>query len=322
MISVLYVDDEPGLLEIGKLFLEQGGQFSVDIITSAPAALSLLNSKIYDAIISDYEMPEMDGIEFLKEVRSTYGEVPVLLFTGKGREEIVIQAIDNGVDFYVQKGGEARSQFADLAQKIKVAVERRQAIDLVRDSEQRLADVINFLPDATFAIDVEGKVIIWNKAIEELTGVSAAEMLGKGNYEYALCFYGTRRPLLIDLIFESDEATIGRYYSLIKKEENVLIAETPAAHPRGVPGFFMVQASRFYNKKGEVIGAIESIRDITGLRRSEEELRAVYERQPLIGGELRRDHNDFSKKNPSCVEVRNGTGLEVNGTAMTGSANR
>ena len=73
MISIFYVDDEPSLLEIGKLFLEQSGQFSVDIITSAPAALALLNSKNYDAIISDYQMPEMDGIEFLKEGKD-FGE--------------------------------------------------------------------------------------------------------------------------------------------------------------------------------------------------------------------------------------------------------
>jgi CheY-like chemotaxis protein len=322
MFRVLYVDDEPGLLEIGKFFLEMGGQFSVDIITSAPAALTLLRSQIYDAIISDYEMPRMDGIEFLKEVRSNFGEVPVLLFTGKGREEIVIQAIDNGVDFYVQKGGEPRSQFADLGQKVRVAIERRQAIDQVRDSEQRLADVINFLPDATFAIDTEGQVIIWNKAIEELTGVPAADMLGKGDYEYALSFYGTRRPLLIDLLFEPDETVIGRYYSLIRREENLLIAETAEAHPQGIVGCFMAQASLFYNKRGEVIGAIESIRDITDLRRSRGDLRATDERKTLTGGELPRDRHDIRKKDTNRIRVRNGPGLMANGPAMTGSANQ
>ncbi len=82
MISVLYVDDEPSLLEIGKLFLERNSQFGVDIITSAPAALTLLKTKRYDAIISDYQMPVMDGIELLKKVRTSGNTIPFILFTG------------------------------------------------------------------------------------------------------------------------------------------------------------------------------------------------------------------------------------------------
>ena len=69
LVPILYVDDESGMLEIGKLFLERSGQFSVDTITSAPVALTLLKIKTYDAIVSDYQMPEMNGIEFLKLVR-------------------------------------------------------------------------------------------------------------------------------------------------------------------------------------------------------------------------------------------------------------
>jgi DNA-binding response OmpR family regulator len=109
MYRILYVDDEPCLLDIGKLFLERSGQFSVDIITDAPAALCLLDTKTYDAIVSDYQMPDMDGIAFLKKVRTSGNTTPFILFTGKGREEIVIEAINSGADFYIQKGGEPRS---------------------------------------------------------------------------------------------------------------------------------------------------------------------------------------------------------------------
>ena len=106
MFRVLYVDDEPGPLEIGKLFLEKEGRFSVDVITSASGALSLMESATYDAIIADYQMPGMDGIEFLKHVRSSGNSIPFILFTGRGREEIVIQALNSGADFYLQKEGE------------------------------------------------------------------------------------------------------------------------------------------------------------------------------------------------------------------------
>jgi PAS domain S-box-containing protein len=92
-----------------------------------------------------------------------------------------------------------------------------RAKETIRESERRLSEIINFLPDATFAIDREGKVITWNRTIEEMTGVRAEIMLGKGNYEYALPFYGTQRPILIDLVFEKDEKTMNSYRFVEKK---------------------------------------------------------------------------------------------------------
>ena len=64
--SILYVDDEPDLLELGKLFLEQGGQFSVSTAESGAIALEMMKEQTFDAIISDYQMPECNGIRFLQ----------------------------------------------------------------------------------------------------------------------------------------------------------------------------------------------------------------------------------------------------------------
>ena len=105
MYSLLYVDDEPGLLEIGKLFLEVNGDFSVTTINSASAALDLLKEENFAAIISDYQMPEMNGITFLKKLKASGNTTPFIIFTGKGREEVVIEALNEGADFYLQKGG-------------------------------------------------------------------------------------------------------------------------------------------------------------------------------------------------------------------------
>ena len=90
---LLYVDDETALLEIAKIFLEAKGDFIVDTITSANEALVVLNTVEYDAIISDYQMPNMDGITFLKQLKASGNTTPVIIFTGRGREEIVIQAV-------------------------------------------------------------------------------------------------------------------------------------------------------------------------------------------------------------------------------------
>jgi len=273
MFRVLYVDDEPAVLEVGKRFLELDGQFHVDTITSAPAALDLIGSTPYDAIISDYQMAGMDGIEFLKKVRGSGNTIPFILFTGRGREEVVIQALNEGADFYLQKGGDAKPQFIELSHKIRQAVLRKRAEGSIRDHERLEAEILNFLPDATFAIDTGGIVIAWNRAMEQMTGVAAPEILGKGDYEYAIPFYNERRPILIDLVLKNDPVTAAHYPSL-KRHGNALVAEItiPLLNGRKDVSLWFT-ASTLYDDKNTVIGAIESIRDITSRRLAEEALR-------------------------------------------------
>lgn len=271
MISVLYVDDEQDLREVAQLFLEESGEFKVGISTSAQEALTFLNTQPYDVIISDYLMPRMNGISFLKAVRERFGDIPFILFTGRGREEVVIEAINNGADFYLQKGGDPEAQFAELSHKIRQAVARRSAEHRRTESEKRLLDIINFLPDATFAIDKAGHVISWNRAMEEMTGVAAKDILGRGNYEYAIPFYGTRRPILIDLVFAPHDE-IRQRYSFVHIDRNILTGETIDATPNGIACILWGMAAPLYNNQGVVVGAIESIRDITSRKRAEEDL--------------------------------------------------
>jgi PAS domain S-box-containing protein len=283
MISVLYVDDEKDLLKLGKIFLEKFGNLQVDLADSVQKAMEILSEQRYDAIISDYQMPGKDGIEFLKEVRLLYGQIPFILFTGKGREEVVILALNSGADFYLQKGGDPVSQFTELKNQVEKAVREHQAVMEVENTKRRLEDIINFLPDATFAINADGEVIAWNKAIEEMTGVPSEEMLGKGEYEYALPFYGERRPILIDLIFAPPEDIRSRYFQ-ITQDGTVLTAKTALPRPKGTQRILWGKASPLNNPAGEIVGAIESIRDITEqettlemLKQSEERYRTLAE---------------------------------------------
>jgi PAS domain S-box-containing protein len=269
MISVLYVDDETALLDIGKRYLERIGDFTVDTAESAHRALEKIQSTLYDAIVSDYQMPVMDGIELLKTIRASNNSIPFIIFTGKGREEVVIDALNFGADFYLQKGGQPKAQFAELGHKIRQAVFQRRAEASIRNLERQQADIINFLPDATFAIDTEGVVIAWNRAMQEMTGVAAVEIIGKGNYEYALPFYGERRPILIDLVLQDDSVNRGKY-PYIRKEQDNLISEIVIPHfneGRGASLWFV--SSPLFDTKGNVVGAIESIRDISELKQAE-----------------------------------------------------
>jgi PAS domain S-box-containing protein len=155
---------------------------------------------------------------------------------------------------------------------VRDITERKLAEEALRETEGRLGDIINFLPDATFAIDREGKVIAWNRAIEEMTGISAKDILGKGDYEYAIPFYGERRPILIDLVMSQDPEVLNKYTS-VRRDGDALTAETDRAHVGGKELYLWGKSVLFKNVKGDVVGAIESIRDITDHKKAEQELR-------------------------------------------------
>jgi PAS domain S-box-containing protein len=154
--------------------------------------------------------------------------------------------------------------------------EQKKAEEIVKNSEQRLGQIIDFLPDPTWVIDSAGKVVTWNRAMEKLTGVAAADMVGKGNYEYALPFYGERRPVLIDLVRDWNPEYEKKYLS-IKKDGNNLVSESH--HPDlGDGGLYLSGiASLIYDAAGQVAGAIESLRDTTERKHLEEEMRRNLE---------------------------------------------
>lgn len=145
-ISLLFVDDEPSLLEIGQIFLERTPGITVTTSESAEAALKELEQKPFDAIVSDYQMPGMDGIGFLKEIRGRSLTLPFILFTGKGREEIVIKALNSGADYYLQKGGDPGSQYAELAHKVKRSVEQRRAESDLKRKHEVLQAILSASP--------------------------------------------------------------------------------------------------------------------------------------------------------------------------------
>ncbi len=171
--------------------------------------------------------------------------------------------------------------FFSVSQLILSARAQKRAENALLESEQRLSEIINFLPDATFAIDVQGKVIAWNRAMEEITGVKASNMLGRGDYEYALPFYSVRRPMVIDLVFESDEE-IKEKYAFVRREEEALIAEAKIQIPGGKTIYLWGKAGPIYDKSGNLIGAIESVRDMTEHRLSEEKIRKSEERYRML----------------------------------------
>jgi len=163
--------------------------------------------------------------------------------------------------------------------------ERFAAEERIRESQQQLASVIEFLPDATMVIDKDGTVLAWNKEMVNMTGVDAETILGKGLYEYALPFYGSRRPILADLALRP-EAKTENSYTFLEYEKNLLVVETDAPMVKGQKRILWAKAAPIYDTKGEITGSIETIRDVTErkqlesqLQKSEELYRTLVENQ-------------------------------------------
>jgi PAS domain S-box-containing protein len=153
---------------------------------------------------------------------------------------------------------------------------RKQAEERIRNSEQRLAQIIDFLPDPTWVVDNDGVVVTWNRAMEVLTGIPAKDMVGKGNHEYALAFYDERRPVLIDLVRMWKPEFEDKYLS-IKKDGSILRSESH--HPLlGDGGLYLSgTAGLLCDASGKPTGAIEALRDMTDHKVLEEKLRQAQE---------------------------------------------
>ena len=172
-----------------------------------------------------------------------------------------------------------------VAHDITDRVITEQALE---ESRQRFQDIVDFLPDATLAIDADKRVILWNRAIERMTGIPASEMIGKGDHAYTIPFYGKPREQLMDLIWVDDEQ-IAAHYPTIVREGTTLIAEAfcnALYDNRGA--WIWAKASPLYDRQGNIIGAIESIRDITeekkaekALQESERLFRIVFQHAPV-----------------------------------------
>ncbi|PKL59196.1 MAG: hypothetical protein CVV33_09080, partial [Methanomicrobiales archaeon HGW-Methanomicrobiales-4] len=202
-MSILYVDDEQELLFIGKKFLERSEEFRVDVMTSALEALKSSPIQSYDAIVSGYLMPGMDGIAFLKVVRE-HGDVPFILFTGRGCEEVVIEAINNGADFYQQKGRDPEFQFAMLAHKIRQAVKKNKAIEELRRNEEHYRTFLNDQTEMIVRLTPDGIITFINEAYrltffptlgpDEIPGTNLHEMMQNESSDTIIDFLNSLNP--------------------------------------------------------------------------------------------------------------------------------
>jgi PAS domain S-box-containing protein len=293
MLSLLYIDDEPGLLEIGKLFLESTGNFNVTTALSGETGLEQLARQDFDAVVSDYQMPGMDGISLLKNVRKSFGNVPFVLFTGRGREEVVIEAINNGVDFYLQKGGDPRAQFAELSHKVRQAVSRRRAEEALNESERRFRELADLLPQGIYETDLTGRMTYVNRLALEMSGYTK-EDIGKGlNALNVIAPEDRQRASIVfrQMVEQGTRSQGSAEYKAQRKDGSTF--------PVSIFSSSVLQ-------DGRVAGVRGVIMDITERKRAEEEILAANEQLAASSEELQVQYNELavSEKRIRMSETR------------------
>lgn len=193
--------------------------------------------------------------------------------------------IDNGKNWYdilVKKIIIEPVKQTNLILVFHNITEFKKAEIAVREDQRLFYSIIEFLPDPTFVIDIHGKVLAWNRALVELTHISKEEIIGKGDYEYAVPFYGSRRPMLIDYILKKiDQPAL--HYPNYHLDGDSISAEVYLSSLREEGIHLWAKATTLKNVSGELIGAVETIRDITELKKSQEKVEFLGTHDPITG---------------------------------------
>lgn len=177
---------------------------------------------------------------------------------------------------------ERTAQLETTNRELNIEIQiRKKAEEALNSARDQLLAIIEFLPDATFVVDQNKNVIAWNRAMEEMTGINKQDMLGKGDYSYSVPFYGEPRPILIDLIDEPNETSESRYRQVVRTERSINAESYAPSLFNGKGAYVWGTASLLYDSGGQLVGSIESIRDITERKLAEETIRKARDELEL-----------------------------------------
>jgi PAS domain S-box-containing protein len=270
MIRVLHVDDEVEFLDLVSFFLKREGDFEIDTTTTAESALEKMQSENYDAVVVDYGLPGMDGIELLKILRAKGLRIPFVLFTGKGKEETAVQALNCGADFYLQKGASTQLQFTELANMLRKSVQSNRSDAAVREGERFLSSVFSSIQDGISVLDKDLNILRVNQTMEDWYS-HKMPLVGKKCYD---AYHGRQS--------QCDSCPSIRTIESGKSAYKVV----PKTGPKGeIMGWLDLYSFPMRDSKtGELSGVIEYVRDITDRRKAEVELHEALERYKELQG--------------------------------------
>jgi len=258
LIHVLHVDDEAGLLKVAKPILEMQGSFHVETALSVKEAMQKIEEKPFDVVVSDYVMPERNGLDFLKELRDGGNNIPFIMFTGKGREEVAIQALNLGADRYFNKIGHPEAVYGELAYGIYSAVRARRAEEELRKFKT-ISDKAGY---GVTLLDLDGSILYVNESCAKMHGYNVNELVGKNH-----SILHTKQGF--DLVERSRKELFEKSYVVmeerhLKKDGSLLPV--------------LVNASLIRDTKGSPLHVTVVITDITERKRIEQQLKESEEK--------------------------------------------
>jgi PAS domain S-box-containing protein len=263
------VDDDPALLDLACRFLRSREDLLIDSCFTAIDAMAKMAENTYDVIVLDYELPGMDGIQFLREVKGRGDMTPVIVFTGKGREGVVIEALNAGADFYLQKGGDPRMSFLELLYMIREAASRNRSRQELEESERRFRESLEQIPLISYQLDREGKITFCNEHFLELTGWTREEMTGENWFDM---FIPVR-----------DRTRMKRGYQKgIREGVSSERHFTPMITRDGEIRHILLSSIANRSREGEIEGVTFVGEDVTERERATEEMRSSEERLKII----------------------------------------
>jgi PAS domain S-box-containing protein len=178
-LRILHVDDDVAFLSVAKQVLEDNAHFQVETAFSAEEALQKLRVSEYDVVITDYQMPGKNGLELIREVRQQGNDVPFIVFSCKGKEEIAVEALNSGVESFITKDGSTAGSYEELQRIIFKASKRRIVERLLKESEEKYRKLFDESISAVFVVDAETGIIMdCNQAATKLTGRAKSELIG------------------------------------------------------------------------------------------------------------------------------------------------
>ena len=262
-IKILHVDDGAAFLAVAKQCLEEQTNIQVDTALSAKEALKKLKHSKYDVVVCDQQMPEKNGLELLRELRRQGNNVPFILFTCKGKEDVAIEALNSGVYRYIEKEGNAEVTFEELKHSICAAVRERRAEKLLKKAENSLRQITDNIQDLLLLLDENMVIKFASASYKSITGFTQSEVIGKRAYDFV---HPDDLPKILQITKKAfKENSIGRFEARVRRADGRYVFLEGIGKP-------------LVDENGNVTGAILTSRDITERKKMEQTLRDSEEK--------------------------------------------